>query len=221
MSLEGETVCRSSRRRQQAVTIAIWMLAITTLCAVMGWASTEGLAQEAMLAVPRMAAQSRGLSVERPKSNGVPHLVIGMIDREGGAANALARSGIAPAASLVPSVTCLEKRESEPLLVSDLLKPDPGVHALAHYHCEGTLQRWTNQPQPLKASTDIYSLLNDGSAEGWFLYGDQTDRSRANLKIAVSESSWLEAGTSPQPLLLVEVGRWQLPVVLSSAALER
>ena len=184
MSLKSESVCRSTRR-QPVLTIAIWMLVVTILCAIQGWASAGALAQKATPVSPIMPARSLWPSFERPKSKGAPDLVIGMIDRRAGTADSLARS--APAMSPVPSVNRLEEHE-------------------------------TIQPPPREAGTNIYSLLNGGSATGWLRYGWQMQRLHANLKIADSQAPSVETEMGRHPLLLVEVGRWQLPVVLSSAA---
>jgi hypothetical protein len=187
MSSEGETVYRSSSRRR-ARTIVIRMLAIIIQSAVVGWTSPEALAQEATPAPAEMTAHSRWSSLERPKSDRAPHLVIGMIDGGDHVANALARSEIAPAVNPVPSVKRSERRESGPLLLSDLLKPDLDARTFANYRAERTIQ-----------------------------YGNQMDGLRTKLKIADSESSLLEAEKALRPLLLVEMGRWQLPVTLLSA----
>lgn len=187
MSSEAETVYRSSSRRG-VLTIIIWILAIIIQSAV--GTSPEARAQEAMRARAEMTSHSRWSSLERPKSDRAPHLVIGMIDGGDEVANALARSEIAPAVNPVASVKRSERRESGPLLLSDLLKPDLDARPFANYRAERTIQ-----------------------------YGNQIDGLRTNLKIADSESNSLEAETAPRPLLQVEVGRWQLPVVLLSAKL--
>ena len=166
------------------------MLAIIVQSAVVAWTSPEALAQEAIPALAEMTAHSPWSSLERPKSDGAPNLVIGMIDGGDHVANALARSTIAPAVSPVPSAKLSEKGESGPLQLSILLKPDSDARAFANYPAERTFQ-----------------------------YGNQLDGLRAKLKITDSESSLLEAETAPRPLLQVGVGRWQLPVVLLSAKL--
>jgi hypothetical protein len=187
MSSEGETIYRSSSRRR-ALSIVVRMLAIIIQSAVVGWASPEALAEEAMPAVAEVTAHSPWSSVERSKSDGTSQLVIGAIDGGDQVANVLARSTIAPEVSPVPSAKLSEKRESGSLLLSDFFEPDSDARALAKYPAERTIQ-----------------------------YRNQIDGLRAKLKITDSESSSLEAETAPRPLLQIGVGRWQLPVVLLSA----
>jgi hypothetical protein len=149
MSSEGETIYRSSSRRR-ALSIVIRMLAIIIQSAVVGWASPEALAQEAMPAVAEVTAHSPWSSVERPKSDGTSHLVIGAIDGGDQVANVLARSTIAPAVSPLPSAKLSEKRESGSLLLSDFFKPDSDARALAKYPTERTIQ-YRNQIDGLRA----------------------------------------------------------------------
>src|SRR5216683_1172691 len=74
MSSKSNLVYGSSLRR--------WILAIIILlCAVVWWASANALAQDTAPTGLRINAQSTSWSLDRPGSDKVPYLVIGMAKR--------------------------------------------------------------------------------------------------------------------------------------------
>ena len=67
------------------------------------------------------------------------------------------------------------------------------------------------------ASEKAYSLLGAGAAAGSFLY-EQKNEIQLKQWPPAEESATREVEDAPRPLFQLELGRWQIPVLLSSAA---
>ncbi len=233
MSSKGQVVYGSSLRG--------WTLTII-LCAVVWWASAAGtsrnltpvfwpdaLAQEAVPATLKITAPSTLWSLEQPGSNTTPHLVIGMTDRrdtlpygsfESAGDEATNRSvgntvtrQVGPAASANRS----ERIEADPLVLSSLLDPTGGIRGSTNFREEPTNPRQTSQISPDLAATEVYTLLDDRSAPGSFLYKYQANYFPSKQWIADDESFTNEVAPAPRPLLQLEFGGWRLPVALSGS----
>jgi hypothetical protein len=237
MSSKGKVVYGSSLRR--------WTLTIIILCTVVWWASAAGtsrnptpvfwpdaLAQDAAPTGLRISAQSTSWSLERPGSNKVPYLVIGMAERSDTPPHGSFR--IAPDEAMNPSAgsTILqagsgasadraEEPLSGPLLLSSALDPAARVQGLTNFRGEPPNPRQTRESSPDLAGTEVYSLLDDRSAPGSFLFGYQVNYSPSKQWIADHESFTHEIVLEPRPLLELEVGAWHLPVALSRAAVSQ
>jgi hypothetical protein len=238
MLSKGKVVYGYSLRRRTLTSII--------LCAVVWWSSATGmsrtlrpvfwpdaLAQDTAPTGLRVDAQSTSWSPERPRSNKVPYLVIGMTKRWD--TRPYGSFGIAPDDGTNPSkgntimrqvgpgasVDRAEKTESGPLLLSSVLDPTAGVRGLANFREEPTSPRQTSQISPDLAGDEVYSLLDDGSAPGSFLFGYQVNYFPSNQWIAENESFTHAIVLAPRPFLQLEFGAWHLPVALSKAALSQ
>ena len=209
MLSKGEILCRPSLRQG--------ILAIIFLSTGVWWASADSLAQEAAPAALSTAAHSTVRSFEWPESSTAPHLVIGMVDRGDEVASPAARISMPQAVDAVASVSRVQKDEAGPLLLSRLFAPDSDVRGLTNFR-EGTIGHENIQTSPDPAGAEVYSLLDDGSAAGAFQYGYRSNYFQSKQRLADSEFFAPEADTAPRPLFQVEVRGWQLPVVLSGAA---
>ena len=210
MLSKGEILCRPSLRQS--------ILAIVFLSTGVWWAAPDSLAQEAAPAALSTAAHSTVRSFEWPESSTAPHLVIGMVDRGDEVASPAARISMPQAVDAVASVSRVQKDESGPLLLSRLFAPAPDVRGLTNFRAEGTIGRGNIQTSPDPAGAKVYSLLDDGSAAGAFQYGYRSNYFQSKQRLADSEFFAPQADTTPRPLFQVEFGGWQLPVVLSGAA---
>jgi hypothetical protein len=224
MSWKADIFRESSLRR--------CVLAIIILCASVWWGPADTLAQESAPAQSKMTAPLTLWSLERPRSNTAPHLVIGMADRRdtpsygsfrlapGEAGNPSPRNTISRTVGPVTYVNRAEKRESGPLLLSSLFAPTAGVRGLTDFHAEGTI-RQTIQSSPGEAGATVYRLPDDRPALGSFMYGYRMKYFLSTHGLANSESFTPEVEHYPLPLLQLKVGDWQLPVRLSSTAVSQ
>jgi hypothetical protein len=221
MSWKADIFRESSLRR--------CLLAIIILCTSVWWASADTLAQESAPTQLKMTVHPTLWSLEGPRSNTAPHLVIGMIDMadrgdsrfrlaRDEAANPSPRDTISRTVGPVADVNRAEKRESGPLVLSSLFAPTAGVRGLTDFHAEGRIRRQTIQSSPNKAGATVYGLPDDGPALGSFLYGYRMKYFLSTPGLANSESFTHEVEHYPLPLLQLKIGDWQLPVRLSSAA---
>jgi hypothetical protein len=184
----------------------------------------------------KMAAHSTSWSLEKPGSNKAPYLVIGMADRWDippygsfpiaghEATNPFAGNTITRQVGPAASANRTEKIESGPLLLSSLLDPTARVRGLTNFRAEPTSPRQTNQRSPALVGAGVYSLLDDRSAPGSFLYGYQANYLPSRQWLADNESVTHKVGQAPRPLLRHEFGGWRLPVLLfllSSTAVSR
>lgn len=223
MSSKGNVVYGSSLRR--------WILAITIiLCAVIWWASANALAQDTVPTGFGVDAQSTSWSLARPGSSKVPYLVIGMTERwdtrpygsfrlapdEASAGKTILRQFGSGA-----SADRAEKLMSGPLVLSSALDPSAGVRGFTNFRGERPNPRQTRETSPDLAGTEVYSLLDDGSAPGPFLFGYKTNYFPSKQWIADNESFTHEIVLKPRPLLQLEFGAWHLPVALSQAAVSQ
>jgi hypothetical protein len=78
-----------------------------------------------------------------------------------------------------------------------------------------------NQGPPNPADAKVYSLLEDRLPAGSFVYGSQANYLPSTPWLADNESLAHEVGPARSPLFQLELGGWQLPVVLSDAAVDR
>jgi hypothetical protein len=222
MSWKGDTFRESSLRR--------WFLAIIILCTSGWWAFADALAQESAPAQLKMTAPLTLWSLEGPGSDTAPHLVIGMADRRDTpsygplrlvrdeAANPSAKNTVSRTPGPVTYVSRAEKRESGPPALSGLFAPTAGVRGLTDFHAEGTIRRQTIQSSTDEAGATVYSLLDDGPALGSFMYGYRMKYFLSTQVLANSESFTHEVEHYPLPLVQLKFSDWQLPVILSSAA---
>jgi hypothetical protein len=226
MSSKGNLVYGSSLRR--------WILAIIIiLCAVIWWASANALAQDTAPIGLRINAQSSSWSLERPGSNKVPYLVIGMTERSDTPPYGSLR--IAPDEATNPSAGNMimrqvgsgasadrgEKTEHGPLLLSSALDPAARVQGLTNFRGEPPNAHRTRESSSDLAGTEVYSLLDDRSAPGSFLFGYQVNYFPSKQWIADNKSFTHEIVPKPRPLLQLEFGAWHLPVALSKAAVSQ
>jgi hypothetical protein len=227
MSSKGNVVYGSSLRR--------WVLAIIIiLCAVVWWASANALAQDTAPTGFRVDAQpTLWSSLARPGSSKAPYLVIGMTEhwdtRPHGsfriapdeATNPSAGKTILRQAGSGASVDRAEKPLAGSLLLSSALDPTAGVRGFTNFRGEPPNPRQTSESSPDLAGTEVYSLLDDRSAPGSFLFGYQMNYFPSKQWIADEGSFTHEIVLEPRPLLQLEFGTWHLPVALSKAALSQ
>jgi hypothetical protein len=225
MSSKGKILRKLSLHR--------WILTIIILCTSVWWAPAETLAQEAAPAALDMTAHSTLWSLEGPGSNNAPYLVIGMADRkdtpsysslriaEDQATNPSAGNTITRQDSPAASANRTEKIESGPLALSSLLDPTAGVPGVTNFGAEPISARHTIQRSPNLADAKAYSLLDDMSAPGSFLYGYQANYLSSKQRLANNESFTHEVVQAPRPLFELEFGSRRLPVMLSGAAVSR
>jgi hypothetical protein len=225
MSSKGEILPKISFRR--------CILTIIILCTSVWWAPADTLAQEAAPAWLKMTAHSTLWPLEVPGSNTVPHLVIGMADRQdapsyGSLRNrwrrdneSLGRNTTTRQDGLDASANRTEKIESGPLVLSSLLDPTAGVPGLTNFRAEPISARQTVQRSPDLAGAKVYRLLDDRSAPGSFLYGYQANYLPSKQWLANNEPFTHEVVQAPRPLFELEFGDWRLPVMLSGAAVSR
>jgi hypothetical protein len=207
-----------------------WILAIIILCAVVWRASADALAQDAAPTGLRITTDSTWWSSERLGLNKAPYLVIGMADRSDNLAYGWRRlasdevmypstgSTIMRHVGSATSASRSEKIEYGPLVLSSLLQPSAGVRGLADFR---TGRRQTIPRSPDPAGAKIYTLLDDGSAPGSFLYGYHTNYLPSEQWLANNESFTHEVVPAPSPLFEFEFAGWRLPVMLSGAAVSR
>jgi hypothetical protein len=226
MSSKGNVVFGSSLRR--------WILAIIIiLCAIVWWASVNALAQDTAPTGLRIDQQSTSWSSERPGSSKAPYLVIGMAQPRDSrpyasfriapdeTTNSSAGNTILRQAGSGASADRAEKPTSGPPLLSSALDPAAGVRGFANFRGEPPNPRQTRESSPDLAGTEVYSLLDDRSAPGSFLFGYQVNYFPSKPWIAESESFTHEIVPAPRPLLQLEFGAWRLPVALSRAAVSQ
>jgi hypothetical protein len=224
ISWKGELVYGPSLRRCTLLTVII-------LCAVVWWASADAVAQEAPPTGLSIAAPTTLWSRESLRSDQAPYLVIGMADRGGttgsfwlardkgtnpSAGNTITRQ-VGPAAS----ANRTEKAESGPLVLSSLVEPTVGFQGYTDFRAEPTSPRVPNQGPPNPADAKVYSLLDDRLPAGFFVYGSRANYLPSIPWLADNESLAHEVGPASSPLFQLELGGWQLPVVLSDAAVAR
>ncbi len=217
---KDEVLSRSSLRR---CTLAIIM------CTSVWWTSAGAHAQEAAATASRMTAHSTSWSLEGPGSNMAPHLVIGMADPNDTqlyGSHRMASSKVSSASSntvckqanQAGSANCAENGESGVLLLTSVCEPTAGIRGLTNFRAEPAVKCQAIEASPDQAGAKVYSLLDDRSATGSFLYGYQATYLQSNQWLADSESFTHEGGQAPRPLFEVEFGGWRLPVLLSSTA---
>ena len=226
MSSKGNIVYGSSLRR--------WILAIIIiLCAVVWWASANALAQDTAPTGLRVNTQSTSWSLDSPGSNKVPHLVIGMAERSDTPPHGSFR--IAPDEATNPSAGSTimrqvgpgasadrgEKTEQRPLLLSSAVDSTAGVRYFTNFRGQSPNPRQTSLSSPCLAGTEVYSLLDDMSAPGSFLFGYQPNYFPSKQFVADNGSFTHEILPAPRPLLQLEFGAWRLPVTLSKAAVSQ
>jgi hypothetical protein len=226
MSSKDEVVYGSSLRR--------WVLAIIIiLYAVVWWASANALAQDTAPPGLRVDAQSTSWSLARPGSNEGPYLVIGMTERpdtppygsfriaSDEATNPSAGNTILRQVGSGASASRAEKTESGPLLLSSALDPTAEVRGFSNFRAEPPNPRQTSKSSSDLAGTEIYSLVDDRSASGPFLFGYQTNYFPSKQRVADNESLTHEIVPAARPLLQLEFGAWHLPITLSKAAVSQ
>jgi hypothetical protein len=224
ISWKGELVYGPSLPRCTLLTVII-------LCAVVLWAPADVVAQEAPPTGLSISAPSTLGSLERPRSGKDPYLVIGMADHGGtngsfwlardegtnpSAGNTIMRQ-VGPAAS----ANLTEKAESGPMVLSSLVEPTVGFQGHTDFRAEPTSPRVPNQGPPNAADAKVYSLLDDRFPAGSFVYGSPANYLPSTPWLADNESLAHEVGLAPSPLFQLELGGWQLPVVLSDVAVAR
>jgi len=209
------------------------ILTIIILCTSVWWTPAETPAQETAPAALGMTAHSTLWSLEGPGSNDAPYLVIGMADRgdtppysslriaEDQATNPSAGNTITRQDGPAASANRTEKIESGPLALSSLPDPTTGVPGLTNFRAEPIGARQTIQRSPDLAYAKAYSLLDDMSAPGSFLYGYQANYLPSKQRLANNKSFTYEVVQAPRPLFELEFGGWRLPVMLSGAAVSR
>ena len=216
----GELLRRSSLCR--------CILAIILACMNVWWTSAGTLAEEAAPAPSTMTKRS---TWERPGSNQAPHLVIGM--RDGGdtslnrplrldgddAANPSATNRISRPDGPAAPLNRAEKGESGPLVLSSLFEPTTGIHGLLNYHAENTSPRSTIQVSPDYAGLKVNPWPDEGPALELLAHGYPMEFFLSAQELANSESSAPEMEHRPLPFVQLNFDGWQLPVVLSSAAI--
>ena len=220
MSSKDELALRPSLRRCS--------LAIIILSTSGWWVCTNALAQEVRPAGSQTTALSATWSLEKPVSNDVPHLVIGMLQPgdalsysslrlpQGNAATPSPKNSL-----LAPAANRNEKDSSAPLVLSSLSTPAPEVRNLANLRSQPASAPQAAQRPAGSAGANAYSLLNDRSAYESFLNGQQANYLANQPRLAGNESFTHPAEPGPGPLLQLELGSWNLPVKLSSNAVSR
>jgi hypothetical protein len=220
----------SSKEKVDGSSLHRWVLTTIILCAIVWWASADALAQDAVSIELSTTARSTSWSLERPASNKVPYLVIGMADRRDAlpygsfgyvgdeATNRSVGNTITRQVGPAASANRTERIESDPLILASLLDPTAGIRGLTNFRAgpanpHQTIQR-SPQRSPDLAGAKGYSLLDDRSAPGTFLYGYQANYLTSKQWLADDESFAHEIGQAPRPLMQLELGAWRLPVVL-------
>jgi hypothetical protein len=223
MLSKGNVIYRHSLRRRN--------LTIIVLCSIVWWASASALAQQASPTGLKIAADPASSSFKMPGTDQHPYLVIGMTDRWETQPYASFRMAGDTAASPSPGNTIMrqmgpaasadrtETIASSPLLLSSLLDPSARVPGLTNSRSGYTSPRHTNQTAPDLANAKVYSLLDDWSAPGSFLYGHPAGYLPSTQLLADTEFfTQHEAAQAPRPLLQLEIGGWPFQVLLSKQA---
>lgn len=199
------------------------------ICTSVWWTSAGALAQEAAVTALRMTAHSTSWSLEGPGSNTAPHLVICMADPNDtllygshrmvpSKVSSASRNTVCKQASQGGSANCAENGESGVLPLTSVCEPTAAISGLTNFRAEPASPRQTIQRSPDLAGTKVYSLLDDRSAAGSFLFGYQATYLPSKQWSADNESFTHQVGQAPRPLFEVDFGGWRLPVLLSSTA---
>jgi hypothetical protein len=204
--------CRSSFRPR--------ILAMIILCTSVWWAFAEVLAEEAAPAAMKMTAHFTLRPFERPEYNTAPFLEAGVVDREDEATSPSAKTTISRSVGQASFVNRIEEGDSRPLRIARLFDPSADARNLPNLQTEVSIERQTIEGSPDRARA-IYSLLDGRSATGSFQYGEPNNLSASKQWSAAGRSASLEPKGAPRPLFTVEVGRWRLPVVISSPVTSR
>jgi hypothetical protein len=213
--------------RRYLFSMLVLCLTVSSIAAI---AHAQGLPPTGV----KTTAHSTFWSLEGSGSNAAPapYLVIGMADRgdtrsygtfgipEDEATNPSARDTITREIGPAPSANRTETIESGPLKLSSLLEPTSEVRGLTKFRPQQT-SRGTVQRPPGQTGTSAYSLLDDTSVPGSFLYGYQPNYLPSKEWSADNELFTHDAGQAPRPLMQLGFGDWRLPVMLSSATVSR
>jgi hypothetical protein len=202
------------------------IVAITIFCTIVGWASANALAQDALpteLGNTKRSTSSTSSSLKELGSEETPYLVIGLPDRwdtsrfgsfpmaGDDATDSSAGDTLTQHVGLASSVNRADNTYSSALVLS----------SLTNFQAKAARRRQIVQKSPQPARPEIYSLLDDGSAAEWFLYGHSANYLPPKEWLADSESPTHEIGQAPSPLLQFELGAWNFPVMLSNAEVAR
>jgi hypothetical protein len=207
-----------------------WTLAIMILFAVVWWASANALARDADPVGSGITVDTISSSLQQPRFNKVPYLVIGIADRGGtlpygsfGSAGDEATNRFVGNTTpcLVGPATSGNRNgiASGPLVLSSLLNPTVGVPGSPHFGPEPTHQ--TIHRSPNLTGAHAYSLLEDGPAPGTFLYACQANYFPSKQWPTDSKSFYARSRPNTVPLLQLEFNGWGLPVMLSSTGISR
>jgi hypothetical protein len=137
------------------------------------------------------------------------------------AANPSQRDTISPQLGPLTSPNHIGPEQSEPLFLSSLFTPTDGISGPADLHAEGTIRRQTIQSPSQGTGAKDFSLLDDRTSLGMFLYGDRFKYLPPRQWLAHNEFSKREVEEAPRPLLQLDFGNWSFSVLLSAAAFSR
>jgi hypothetical protein len=121
----------------------------------------------------------------------------------------------------ISSLSLTEKEASGPIVLSRLYAPAPSIDGGRDFHAERTIRGETLLSSLQHPEAKGYSLLHEGSASGFFLYGDQMSHFLATQSLANRESSTHEVKDAPLPLVQLKFGGLEIPIRLADAASSR
>jgi hypothetical protein len=211
MSSKGEILYARSLRRG--------ILAIVVLGTIVWWSSAGAFAQDAPPAGLGIAGHSTSWSFEGPEPGKTPYLVIGMAYRwdtpryisfpiAGSEATDSSADALTQHVRPDSPLSNTQKIDSAPLVLS----------SLSNLQTEPTGPRRTTQRSRDLADPQVYSLLSDTSVPRSFLYGYPANYLPQTEWIADNEFPTHEIEQAPKPLLQLEFGGWNFPVLLLSGA---
>jgi hypothetical protein len=227
--LEGSE--RLSKREQlRTLSHRRWTLGIVLTCTSIWWSSGGARAQSAAPDTMAIAAPSSLWSLEEPGQRTEPHLVIGIVEREGSllydSSPLAGRRAIDPAAeNTTPrqtdeSIFANSSKEiaSSPVVLSNLSDSTLSIEGITNLRSKPTSSRKTVQRTSDPNGAQAGGLLGDASDAGPFLAGDRMRDVLSTQRSEEDESFASEATNDRAPLAQFQLGGWQLPVALTNRA---